>query len=82
MRFDIKARVAALALVALTLSGCVSQRFITTLDWRDADTMYFAYTEKTGASTAAKVHMCARRDDNSLQCKAQDDLNRVLNNGQ
>ncbi|MFN7134284.1 MAG: hypothetical protein ACK4N5_19550, partial [Myxococcales bacterium] len=73
-----------LVAAASALTGCTStKRFVTSIYWNNADTVYVAYTEETKAlfSTTfeAKVKKCSRQDNNALQCAEQTALNAELN---
>ncbi len=78
-------KLATIALMFTTLSGCATARFVTARTWVGADTLYVAYTEYEKRifteTFEAKLLRCNRQPDNALQCTPEEQVNALLNAG-
>jgi hypothetical protein len=76
-------RLILIGLSMLSLSGCLTARFVTAETWAGGDTLYVAYTEMDkkilSETFEAKVLRCKREADNSLKCTEETQVNTLLN---
>lgn len=69
-----------LVLVALSASACTpTSRYVTLTYWQDPATVYVAYAENEAVGTYAKMQRCTLKEDNTVVCAAQEDVNALLN---
>lgn len=72
-------------LALMSLSGCMTSRFVTSRLWVGGDTQYVAYTEWNKSlftqSFEAKLLRCNRQADNALTCSDEAQVNSLLNAG-
>jgi hypothetical protein len=71
------------ALLALSASACSStERYVTLTHWQTEQVVYVAYAETEMSMFArkdsAKVRKCIIKQDNTVECVDQQELNKLL----